>query len=267
LPYFVRAVRLVIAYNRKYRLMYAKFVKSKHTTGVLVLTSIGLTIRAGLFFGDDPAHYSSLLLPMARAHRGGVHKWFRATVVPVEDVFTVQASEECDLLRLASGGGELAQQFGEFCRENLCMESWDFLVDVVSYERIAPSLIANHPEDEQFNRFVFILNQYLLPTSPDEINISSSMRKRVLSFGTREAFNELSLEERVGILQEPFDEILRMLGQNVLNKFRRRVALDWEAQLLTAADGDVDLVTVMKASDHRVCSSKLERCVSGYLSG
>ncbi|CAM9499242.1 unnamed protein product [Ectocarpus sp. 8 AP-2014] len=264
MPYFVRAVRLVIAYDRKYRLKYAKFVKRKHATGVLVLTSIGLTIRAGLVFGDDPAHYSSLLLPMARAHRGGVQEWFRATVVPVEEVFTVQASDECGVLRLASGGGELAEQFGIFCRENLCMESWDFLVDVVRYERIAPSLVANHPEDEQFNSFLFILNQYLLPTSPDEINISSSMSKRILSFGTRETFNELSLEERVGILKEPFDEIVRMLEQNLLNKFQRRVALNREAQLLTAADGDSDLVTVMKASDHRVCSSKPEISVSGY---
>ncbi|CAM9668711.1 unnamed protein product, partial [Ectocarpus fasciculatus] len=256
IPYFVRAVRLVIAYNRKYRLKYAKFVKRKHATGVLVLTSIGLTIRAGLFFGTDPAHYSSLLLPMARAHRGGVQAWFRATVVPVEDILVVPASDVCDVLRLASSGGELAQQFGNFCRENLCMESWDFLVDVVRYERIARSLIANHPEDEQFDSFSFILNQYLLPTSPDEINISSSMSKRIVRFRTREVFNELSLEERVGILKEPFDEILRMLEQNLLNKFQKRIALDREAQLLTAADGDMDLVTVMRASEHRVCSSR-----------
>lgn len=42
----------------------------------------------------------------------------------------------------------------------------------------------------------------------------------------REAFNKLSVEERVSIFKEPFDEIVRMLEQNLLNKFQKRIALD-----------------------------------------
>ncbi|CAB1107996.1 unnamed protein product [Ectocarpus sp. CCAP 1310/34] len=321
-PYVIRAVRLVVAYNRKYRLKYARFVKRNYALGFWAVGCIGLTIRAGIFFGTDPAHYSSdmrecfywddimlmgavllfggapmsclairisrvhdafklreelcfvfigcsccvavlwviqvlvelellsdtsalhvvvevqalligmniglsgLLLPMVRAHRGGVKAWFRATVVPVDETVAVSALDVDGVVGLASSGGEMAEQFGKFCRENLCMESWDFLVDVVRYERMAPSPIARNPEDEQFNCFLHILNHYLLPTSPDEINISSAMHKRIAPFRTREAFNKLGLEERVSIFKEPFDEIVRVLEQNLLNKFQKLIALD-----------------------------------------
>lgn len=39
--------------------------------------------------------------------------------------------------------------------------------------------------DDQFDEFLILLNQYLLPTSPDEVNISSKMSKRMASFKTR----------------------------------------------------------------------------------
>lgn len=40
-------------------------------------------------------------------------------------------------------------------------------------------------KDEQYERFVEILIEYLEPTSPSEVNISSSMRKRVAMFNER----------------------------------------------------------------------------------
>ncbi|CAB1110052.1 unnamed protein product [Ectocarpus sp. CCAP 1310/34] len=201
---------------------------------------------------------SGLLLPMVRTHRGGVKAWFRATVVPVDETVAVSALDVDGVVGLASSVGEMAEQFGKFCRENLCMESWDLLVDVVRYERMVPSpsnifcrvgfdtrwsclwnfshpngltwfvrfADRENPEDEQLKCFLHILNHYLLPTSPDEINISSAMHKRIAPFRTREAFNKLSLEERVSIFKEPFDEIVRVLEQNLLNKFQKRIALD-----------------------------------------
>lgn len=42
----------------------------------------------------------------------------------------------------------------------------------------------------------------------------------------RETFDKLSVEKRVSIFQEPLHEIVRMLEQNLLYKFHRRIALD-----------------------------------------
>lgn len=39
--------------------------------------------------------------------------------------------------------------------------------------------------DEQFEAFTHVLKQYLLPVSPDEINIESKMRKRLAALRTR----------------------------------------------------------------------------------
>ncbi len=42
----------------------------------------------------------------------------------------------------------------------------------------------------------------------------------------REVFIALADEERIGVIQGPLDEIVRMLEQNLLNKFKSRVALE-----------------------------------------
>lgn len=47
----------------------------------------------------------------------------------------------------------------------------------------------------------------------------------------REAFVELDQEGRLTILQEPLDEIVRMLEQNLLNKFQSRLKLEMGALL------------------------------------
>ncbi|CAM9709991.1 unnamed protein product, partial [Ectocarpus sp. 4 AP-2014] len=105
--------------------------------------------------------------------------------------------------------------------------------------------------DDQFEEFLILLNQYLLPTSPDEVNISSKMSKRMASFKAREAFTRLDQEERRGILKEPLDEIVRMLEQNLLNKFQSRMALEREAKReaqQAEAKGDPALMALMKVS-------------------
>ena len=38
------------------------------------------------------------------------------------------------VLDYAEEGGEVAEVFGDFCRQSLCMESWDFIMDAVAYK-------------------------------------------------------------------------------------------------------------------------------------
>lgn len=37
---------------------------------------------------------------------------------------------------LAREGGVTAELFGRFCRNNLCMKSWDFVVAAVQYDMV-----------------------------------------------------------------------------------------------------------------------------------
>lgn len=40
-------------------------------------------------------------------------------------------------------------------------------------------------QDDQFDAFVAVFDRFLLPASPEEINISSAMRKAIAEFRTR----------------------------------------------------------------------------------
>lgn len=74
---------------------------------------------------------------MVRVHRHNHWSWFAHAVSPVErgPAVGVPPGTE-DLLTLARGGGALGERFAQFTRENLCMESWDFIVDAIRYQKV-----------------------------------------------------------------------------------------------------------------------------------
>lgn len=75
--------------------------------------------------------------------------------------------------------------------------------------------------EEQFNTFVSIKEQYLQPTSPQEVNISSRMQGKIASLHDEERFSALNEDSRLDVLQEPLKEIVRMLEQNLLANFKK----------------------------------------------
>lgn len=74
----------------------------------------------------------SALVPVCR-HYGciGGGKTF---VLPVQGHYCRSDCDKQGVCDFAHEGGELAKMFGDFCRKNLCMESWDFIMDSVAYE-------------------------------------------------------------------------------------------------------------------------------------
>ena len=65
------------------------------------------------------------------------HGWFRADrrhVVPIEDPKSPSVRDKKGVLDYAKEGGEVSDMFGDFCRQNLCMESWEFIMDSVAYK-------------------------------------------------------------------------------------------------------------------------------------
>ncbi|CAM9490184.1 unnamed protein product [Ectocarpus sp. 6 AP-2014] len=84
------------------------------------------------------------------------------------------------VLALVREGGDMSKRFEHYCKTNLCLESWDFLVDATLYEMMDAT-----DADEQFMAFTMISDRYLLATSPDEVNIDSFTSKHMASFRTR----------------------------------------------------------------------------------
>ncbi|CAM9428613.1 unnamed protein product, partial [Ectocarpus sp. 12 AP-2014] len=84
------------------------------------------------------------------------------------------------VLALVREGGDMSKRFEHYCKTNLCLESWDFLVDAAFYEMMDAT-----DADEQFMAFTMISDKYLLRTSPDEVNISSATSKHMAAFRTR----------------------------------------------------------------------------------
>ena len=73
-----------------------------------------------------------MLVPVSRYY--GWHGAGNGDVVPLDG----QASQSIDfnegVYDYAQAGGEVAEIFGEFCRQSLCMESWEFILDSVAFK-------------------------------------------------------------------------------------------------------------------------------------
>lgn len=54
--YFIRVVRLAIAYNKSYRIKFARYVKWTPMMWFLAGTGLALTTRAYFFWGELPEH-------------------------------------------------------------------------------------------------------------------------------------------------------------------------------------------------------------------
>ncbi|CAM9849822.1 unnamed protein product [Pylaiella littoralis] len=103
-----------------------------------------------------------------------------------------------------------------FCEQSLCGESVDFLVDVaIHYESMS------NPE-EQFETLKDIVDNYLAEGAENEVNVSSAQRSAAAKWLTRkDEFFALEAEARAHILDGQRDEIAKMLGENLLAKFKK----------------------------------------------
>lgn len=91
-----------------------------------------------------------------------------------------------------------------FCEENLCGESAQFLVDVVSYESLTDAT-------EQFQALTEIVETYLAQGSTYEINVSNAYRNVAQSWlKKQEAFTALDERERGRVLTKQRDEIAKV---------------------------------------------------------
>lgn len=57
-----------------------------------------------------------------------------------------------------------------------------FVLTALPLYHYGPRFQALSDPDEQYNTFLHILDQYLLPTSPNEVNASGTSSKRVAAF-------------------------------------------------------------------------------------
>eukprot|EP00904_Undaria_pinnatifida_P000034 jgi/Undpi1/10030/HiC_scaffold_28.g12484.m1 len=159
-----------------YRLKYAQYVKKKNLVKVSAVAGTAIATGAFCVLYHMPERYSSVLVPVGEYH--GVCGAKKMCVVPIESSTTRSVDDHEGVLDYAEEGGEVAEVFGDFCRQSLCMESWDFIMDVVAYKKLT------NPQ-EQFASFTYIMDQYLRSTSPQGINLGCEMQSNLLRFETR----------------------------------------------------------------------------------
>lgn len=82
----------------------------------------------------------SVLVPLLSYQKGLRAKLF---VVPSEsdDADVSVTLVAAGVLEIARKGGEMGELLEKFCREHLCLESWDFIVDVCKYETLVSLVV------------------------------------------------------------------------------------------------------------------------------
>lgn len=84
----------------------------------------------------------SVFVPVSKYH--GRHGKGKTGVVPLEVPIRRTFDNQRNVYYYAQEGGEVAELFGEFCRKNLCMESWDFVLDSVAYKVQGSIYVSTH---------------------------------------------------------------------------------------------------------------------------
>ncbi|CAM9757068.1 unnamed protein product [Ectocarpus fasciculatus] len=114
----------------------------------------------------------------------------------------------------------LQQAWGEYCRKALCIESFQFLVAVSEFQSLVHATPGSREGNDEFEEFINIVNEYIRVNSSSEINIDSSIRRKLLEFHERSAYFALSTESREHIFLRAEKEISKMLAENLLSKFK-----------------------------------------------
>ncbi|CAM9838120.1 unnamed protein product [Chrysoparadoxa australica] len=106
---------------------------------------------------------------------------------------------------------EMAKLFGKVVERNLCWESLEFVQLANAYKAAAPQQTAaeNHLDLRG------ILHEFVASGAPFEINIASSMAKKVLKNLDEHVFMELTKEEQASVLDEPRKESKPMVQEVV----------------------------------------------------
>ncbi|CAM9758941.1 unnamed protein product [Chrysoparadoxa australica] len=107
---------------------------------------------------------------------------------------------------------EMAKLFAKVVEKNLCWESLEFVQLANAYKAAAPQQTAaeNHLDLRG------ILHEFIASGAPFEINIASSMAKKVLKNLDEHVFMELTEEQQANALEEPRKEMLQLLDANLL---------------------------------------------------
>ena len=53
-------------------------------------------------------------------------------MVLIEGITSPSVRDNEGVLDYAQEGGDVAELFGDFCRQNLCMENWEFIMDAMA---------------------------------------------------------------------------------------------------------------------------------------
>ena len=111
---------------------------------------------------------------------------------------------------------EFGKKLEDFCRENYCLDSLYFIYFVLEFLKD----VETKETDDISQSFQRGLNQFILPFSRLEVNISSKCRQRIVA---SQSSQQGSQEVPSDIFNEAFEEVAGMLYENLYTSFMRRL--------------------------------------------
>jgi len=116
-----------------------------------------------------------------------------------------------------------ASLFRKFAQKMLCAESVDFCLEVIEFKKVILEAQENGLVSDLalFGQYSSILEEFVLNDSPCEVNISGTLKARLLKHKTLEAFRTLCLDEIAVIFDQAVEEIEKLLNDNLLNLFMK----------------------------------------------
>eukprot|EP00752_Nemacystus_decipiens_P009743 g8701.t1 len=118
----------------------------------------------------------------------------------------------------------LRSAFGEFCRKALCYESFSFLLDVADFKHAALVVLDPSEKDtaagEDFTKYLAIVKEYIESNARSEVNIDDDAKHEALRYTEPHDYISLSLDQRSEIFLLAEREIIQLLVDNLLVKFK-----------------------------------------------
>ncbi|CAN0037070.1 unnamed protein product, partial [Ectocarpus sp. 8 AP-2014] len=99
-------------------------------------------------------------------------------------------------------------------------QSFHFLVDVAEYQDLLKVSSGDEHINDDFKHFVGIVKEYIKIGSNSEIIIACRTKTSIIELGERSAYASLCLEDRITVFNLAEKEIITMLAENLLNKFK-----------------------------------------------
>jgi len=111
---------------------------------------------------------------------------------------------------------EQAALFKTHAKKNFCGESVDFCREVSQYKQVH---VENSDKTHLYQKFLTIIEEFVVNNAPCEVNISSSQKAHILQYKNESVFECAEVAAIINVFDNARVEVAKMLADNLLSSF------------------------------------------------